>query len=390
MNSSSELTQAIKTEAHRLGFHLVGITNPDQPLHLDRYEQWLDAGHHGGMAWMATDRARKRRANPRLILPECKSLLMLGIRYQPSPLRPSPNGRGIGGEGKIASYAQGDDYHDVLPVRLRALVSFIEEMAGEKVPNRCYTDTGPILERELAQRAGLGWIGKNTNLINPEVGSYFLLAEILLGIDLVPDDPFTADHCGSCTRCIKACPTDCILPNRTIDSNQCISYLTIELKESIAQDLRPKMGDWIFGCDICQQVCPWNIRFSPPNGDLAFAPRSGLVQPTLKDELLLSPEGFNRKFKRNPIKRTKRRAYLRNIAVALGNQGNPAAVPILGEALNDLEPLIRSHAAWALGQIGGAEATDALQSAAAKEENQRVFIEIQNALTTAKGSQKTT
>ncbi len=383
MNSASELTQAIKTEAHRLGFHLVGITTPDQPLHLDSYEQWLDAGHHGKMDWMATNRACQRRANPRLILPECVSILVLGILYNAPPSVPPDFGGKTGG---VASYAWGDDYHDVLPIRLRALVSFIEEIVGEKVPNRWYTDTGPILERELAQRAGLGWIGKNTNLINPKVGSYFLLAEILLGIDLVPDEPFTTDHCGSCKRCIEACPTDCILPNRTIDSNRCISYLTIELKEAIPQALRSKIGDWVFGCDICQQVCPWNIRFSPPEGDPAFAPRSGLIRPSLKDELLLGPEEFNRKFKGNPIKRTKRRGYLRNIAIALGNMGNPTAVPILSEALNDPEPLIRGHAAWALGQIGAAEAADALQSAAAREENRFVIHEIQTALMTAKGS----
>ncbi|MBC8508939.1 MAG: tRNA epoxyqueuosine(34) reductase QueG [Anaerolineales bacterium] len=386
MNSSSELTQAVKEEARRLGFHHVGVTTPDPPSHLDTYEQWLTKDHHGDMAWMATERARQRRANPRLILPECESILMLGILYQPSPLRPSPNGRGVGGEGKIASYAWGDDYHDVLPDRLRSLVSFIEYKTGQTIPNRWYTDTGPILERELAQRAGLGWIGKNTNLINPKGGSYFLLAEILLGIELSPDEPLISDHCGSCTRCIEACPTDCILPNRTIDSNRCISYLTIELKEPIPQDLRPQIGDWIFGCDICQQVCPWNIRFSPANGDPAFEPRSGLVQLTLKDELLLSPEEFNRKFKGNPVKRTKRRGYLRNIAIALGNMGNPAAVPILSEALKDFEPLIRGHAAWALGQIGGAEATNALQFAAVVEENHVVINEIQNALSITKGT----
>ncbi len=386
MISSSELTRAIKEEAHRLGFHLVGITTPDPPSHLDTYERWLDADNHGDMAWMASERARQRRADPRLILPECRSILVLGIRHSSSLPQ---NSGGDGRAGRIASYAWGDDYHNVLPDRLRALVSFIEEKVGEAIPNRWYTDTGPILERELAQRAGLGWIGKNTNLINPKIGSYFLLAEVFLGIELLPDNPFIPDHCGSCTRCIDACPTECILPNRTIDANRCISYLTIEQKGFIPGELRSKMGDWIFGCDICQQVCPWNLRFSHTKGDAAFNPRSGLVQSILKDELSLSPEAFNRKFKGNPIKRTKRRGYLRNIAIALGNLKNPDAVPALADALKDFEPLIRGHAAWALGQIGGKEAIDALQSAEV-EENHSVINEILNALSLSKRAKKST
>ena len=169
---------------------------------------------------------------------------------------------------RIASYAHGDDYHDILPARMKELVQFIEEQVGGPVQNRYYTDTGPILERDLAQRAGIGWIGKNTCLINPKQGSYFLLSEILLDLELEPDPPFTTDHCGTCTRCIEACPTDCILPNRTLDARRCISYLTIELKDDIPLELRDKIGDWVFGCDICQQVCPWN-RFAA-EGDPAF------------------------------------------------------------------------------------------------------------------------
>jgi epoxyqueuosine reductase len=386
MISSSELTQSIREEADRLGFHLVGITTPDPPPHLDAFEQWLDEGRHGQMEWMASNRARQRRANPRLILSECQSIVVLGIRHD----TPSSDSTEMSKEnGKVASYAWGEDYHDVIPDRLAKIVSFIEGKLGHSIPNRCYTDTGPILEREIAQRAGLGWIGKNTNLINPKIGSYFLLAEILLGIELIPDTPFPKDQCGSCTRCIEACPTDCILPNRTIDANRCISYLTIEHRGIIPVELRQKIDDWIFGCDICQEVCPWNQRFSPPQGDSAFQPRFGLARPTLMDELALSPEAFNRKFKGNPVKRTKRRGYLRNVAIAFGNSPQRDAIQILAKALSDPEPLVRGHAAWALGQIGGDEAMLALKTALQTEGDEQVRAEIQQSLTTSKDTELT-
>jgi epoxyqueuosine reductase len=233
------------------------------------------------------------------------------------------------------------------------------------------------LERDLAQRAGLGWIGKNTCLINPAQGSYILLAEILMGIDLEPDPPFTADRCGTCTRCIDACPTACILPDRTIDAASCISYLTIELKNLIPAELRPQMKNWIFGCDICQQVCPWNQRFATSTSDQVFVRRPDVAYSDLMAELLLSPQEFNRKFKGNPIKRAKRRGYLRNVAVALGNLKSHAAVrPLVNTLLNESEPLVRGHAAWALGQIGGELAWQALNEAEGREEDPYVLEEI--------------
>jgi epoxyqueuosine reductase len=379
-----ELAERIKAEARRLGFLLVGITTPEPPPHLDVYQTWLEAGRHGEMGYLASDQARQRRADPRLILPECKSILCLGIRYYDSRAagdHPDPAAQNT---GRVASYAWGDDYHDVLPERLQALVGFIEEQVEHAVPNRWYTDTGPILERDLAQRAGLGWQGKNTCLINPQHGSYFLLAEILLGLELEPDPPMLTDHCGSCTRCLDACPTGCILPDRTLDASRCISYLTIELKGSIPEDLRPHIGEWAFGCDICQQVCPWNERFSRLTGDAAFSPRPGLPLPDLLRELEHTPASFNLKFKGSPIKRTKLRGYVRNIAVALGNSGNPAAVAALGRALQvEPEPLVRAHAAWALGQIGGSEALQALRSAQFAEIDAHVSQNIRSALVTA-------
>ena len=345
-----DLKEKIKAKSRQLGFTLAGVTTPEPPPHYSTFEHWLSQGHHGMMNYLATETSRARRADPREILPECKSILVLATPYSP-PSRAERSaseveaGRGDGGE--VASYAWGDDYHDILPARMKELVQFIEEQVGGPVKNRYYTDTGPILERDLAQRAGIGWIGKNTCLINPKQGSYLLLSEILLDLALEPDPPLVTDHCGTCTRCITACPTQCILPDRTIDARLCISYLTIELKDDIPTELRPLIGDWVFGCDICQMVCPWN-RFAV-EGDPAFGDRD----PThsLTDELALTPQEFNQRFKQTPVKRAKRRGYLRNVAVALGNTGDMHALPVLNRALEDPEPLVREHAKWAMEEI---------------------------------------
>ncbi len=351
---TTALKQSILNEAHRLGFTLAGVTTPDPPHHFSNFERWLAQGRHGDMAYLATERSRFRRADPKQILFECKSILVLGIPYNRA--RAALSGESEANEvevrnrGRVASYALGDDYHIILPPRLRTLVAFIETQVGHPVPNRYYTDTGPVLERDLAQRAGLGWIGKNTCLINPRTGSYFLIAEILLDLDLEPDPPFATDHCGTCARCLDACPTDCILPDRTLDARRCISYLTIELKDDIPENLRPLMQDWIFGCDICQQVCPWN-RFAAPEGDASFRPRSGFARPNLVHILASTPESFNRQFKHSPIHRAKRRGFLRNAAVALGNIGDEESLPALERASNDSEPLVQKHARWAKEQI---------------------------------------
>jgi len=343
-----DLKQTIKEKARQLGFILAGVTTPDPPPHYSTFENWLAQNRHGMMDYLATDRSRLRRADPREILPECKSILVLATPY------PSPRGRGMSegqGEGEItgniASYALGDDYHDVLPRRMKELVQFIEEQVGYAIKNRWYTDTGPILERDLAQRAGIGWIGKNTCLIHPKHGSYFLLSEILLDLDLEPDAPFVTDHCGTCTRCIDACPTDCILPDRTINARRCISYLTIELKDDIPTELREKVGDWIFGCDVCQMVCPWN-RFAG-EGDAVFDEKS--PPRSLTEELTLTSQAFNQRFKGTPIQRSRRRGYLRNVVVALGNTSDTYALPMLQKVLNDEEPTVREHAGWAIEQI---------------------------------------
>jgi epoxyqueuosine reductase len=372
------LSELVKAEAARLGFSPVGITDAGAPEHYGFFTAWLDRGYHGEMDYLATERARTRRADPRRILPDCESILVLGYPYD----RPRPGENTPGTDrGRIASYAWGTDYHDIIQEKLQELVTFIEIEAGRPVPNRCYVDTGPVLERDLAQRAGLGWIGKNTCLIHPKAGSTFFLAEILLGCRLEPDPPFTSDHCGTCTRCIEACPTDCILPDRTLDASRCISYLTIELKNPIPEPLRTQMGDWVFGCDVCQEVCPWNIRFAPDRGDPALASDPEIGRPDLVDELAMDLKAFNRKFKGSAVKRPKRRGYLRNVAVALGNSGSSAAVPGLEKALlEDDEPLVRGHAAWALGRIGGDRASAALGRAAGVEVDPYVQAEIDSAL----------
>ncbi len=344
------LKQAIKEKARRLGFPLAGVTSPDPPPHISIFERWLDAGRHGEMGYLADERGRTRRADPRTILSECQSILVLAAPYHDPKAAEASDESGPGPNGRVAAYAWGDDYHTVFPPRLQELVTFIEEQVGHSVPNRYYTDTGPLLERDLAQSAGLGWIGKNTCLINPKQGSYFLLAEILLGLELEPDPPFNTDHCGTCTRCIDACPTECILPDRTIDARRCISYLTIELKDNIPGEMRPMLGDWVFGCDVCQMVCPWN-RFASPEGDASFAPRPDVPTPNLIRELELTPEGFNRKFKNSPLKRAKRRGYLRNVAVAAGNSEDEQAIPGLEKAQNDEEELVRDHATWAMKRV---------------------------------------
>ena len=352
--SPSSIRQAIERESRRLGFELFGVTTPDPPHYYPIFENWLAAGRNAEMAFLASERSRQCRSDPRRILPECQSILMLGIRYA------APGSKAVSSKqaedrlfGRTAAFTWGEDYHDVIPERLAKLGEFIENLAGRPVAQRIYTDSGPLLERELAQRAGLGWKGKNACLINPKLGSFFLLGEILLDLALEPDQPFTKDQCGSCRRCLDACPTGCIQPDRTIDASRCIAYLTIELKGSIPESLRPRIGERILGCDICQQVCPWNRRAMESLGDAAFMTRLEAARPDLLAEIALTASDFNRKAKGSLLQHAKRRGYLRSVAAALGCTRDERAVPALGKALVDPEPLVRSHSAWALGQIAG-------------------------------------
>lgn len=374
-NRPSDLRTFLQVQARQLGFAWLGVTSPEPPPHLAAFEAWLENGWQGEMAYLATERSRGRRADPRQILPECRSILLLAAPYAMPASQEPPDKL----HGQIAAYAWGEDYHEVLIERLRRLMQALADRLGYLPAYRLYTDTGPVLERDLAQRAGLGWIGRNTCLIHPQRGSYFFLAEVLLDLELPLDPPFTADYCGRCTRCLQACPTGCLQPDRRLEARRCISYWTIELKGPIPREERPLLGNWIFGCDICQQVCPWNRRFAPTQAPLAeFAPRPGLVWPELTAELRLTEEEFRHKFRGSPVKRARRRGYLRNVAIALGNSGDRQAIPALYEVLqHEPEPLVRGHAAWALGQLGARQQLERCLSA---EPDPYVQAEIRQAL----------
>ena len=369
------LKNDLQAEAQRLGFSLFGVTAPVAPPHFAVFEDWLSAGRQGEMRYLASAKARFLRADPRrIMMPSCQSILVLGMRYpRPAPYRA---GTGEPGRGRVAAYACGEDYHLVIPPRLAELAERLETIAGRPVTSRSYTDTGAILEHDYAQLAGLGWTAKNTCLISPGQGSYFLLAELLVDLEIQPDPPFIPERCGTCRRCIEACPTHCILSNRTLDAPRCISYQTIENKGVIPLEIRSQMGNLVFGCDICQQVCPWN-HFAPDENEPLFNPRPGLPEPVLREELHLSQADFSRRFKNSPIKRARRAGYLRNVAVALGNQRDPAALPDLAWIMeNEPEVIIRAHAAWAMGEIGGSSAVKMLDQASKEEEDPGVSAEI--------------
>jgi epoxyqueuosine reductase len=367
------LTARIKAEAYRLGFDLVGITNPDPPPHMNVYRSWLADGHHAGMAYLATERAVQRRTDPQLILPNCQSVIVLGSNYLTEAALNMATLPSI----QVAAYALGEDYHQTLVNQMNKLVQFIESAFGEAISTRVYTDTGPILEREFAQRAGLGWIGKNTCLIHPRLGSYFLLAEILLDVQLVADVPFQHDRCGSCTRCINACPTSCILPDRTLDARRCISYLTIEEKGSVPHEMRSAVDKWVFGCDICQQVCPWNQRFAQTTNTPTFQPNAFTKAADLGKYFELQPDQWKETLMGSPLQRPKRAGLLRNAAIVAGNMRSQELIPQLVASLNnDPEPLVRTHAAWALTQISGKQVLEHLNHALTTEHDPFVKEEI--------------
>jgi epoxyqueuosine reductase len=376
MNQGQKLARAIKERARGLGFQLVGISHPSPLPGFERYQRWLAAGHHGGMQYLAKERALTARQDPRKLMPNCRAILSLAANHTPVP-RPHDQP----GQGRIAAYALGEDYHDVLVQRLKALMRWLEKRLGRPVEHRIYTDTGPLLERELAQRAGLGWIGKNACLINPQWGSYLFLAEVLLDLALPADEPFLWDRCGSCRRCIEACPTQCILPDRTVDARRCISYLTIEHRGAIDPSLRNLMDAWVFGCDICQQVCPWNVRFARPTQDPAFQPRPALQAPDLVWFLKLDRATYRGALRGSPLKRARFEGLLRNAIIAAANNGDPQLVPALISVLRCAGPPdLRALAAWALGGIPSRQARHALRQALASEGDPEVRQAVEQAL----------
>jgi epoxyqueuosine reductase len=347
------LKEFIRQRARELGFDDCRFTTAAPPDHAPEFQQWLAQNQHGEMTWL--QRNAHKRIDPQQVLPGMKSVIALAVSYVQSPKSKvqSPSTphapRPAESSGVIARYAQFTDYHDVIAERLRELTNFVNQLGGTETRSLWYVDTGPILERDFAQRAGLGFVGKHTNLISRSLGNWIFLSEIITTLELEPDAP-GHNHCGKCTRCITACPTNAITAPFNVDARRCISYLTIELKGSIPHELRPLIGNRVYGCDDCLAVCPWN-RFAREGAMMKPHARSELSAPELLQLLALDDSDFKKMFAGTPVLRTKRRGLLRNVCVALGNVGDERSLPALEKAAQDHEPLIREHAAWAIAQI---------------------------------------
>ena len=328
----------IRTAAKELGFALCGFATAKRAPHANALERWLEAGNQASMEWM--QRTAEDRMSPDRVLPGVQSVVVLATNYfhKDPPITP--------GTGRIARYAWSDDYHEVIRPRLEALS---DRMAGSGGTQRCYVDSGPVLERDWAAACGVSWHGKSTMGIHPQLGTWFFLSVIFTTLEFEPDEPLP-DRCGRCTRCIEACPTDAITAPHQLDARRCISFLTIENKGPIPEEFRETMGDRIFGCDDCLDACPWN-RFAQASHDAALQPRPDILEKPLRELLTLDDPGFKVLFRRSPILRAKRRGFLRNVCVALGNVGTPEDLPALHTAAHDHEPLVREHAAWAVAKI---------------------------------------
>lgn len=382
--TTTSLSIRIREHARALGFDPVGIAPVEGSAHGDFYRRWLEEGRHGEMGYLAREDAVATRLDPRAAWPGVRTAVVVGLSYaQPGhdPGSDDPS-RGI-----ISRYARGRDYHKVLKKKLLQLLTWLEGEVGHDLPiARAYVDTGPVFERELASRAGLGWQGRNTMLIHPRRGSFFFLGTLLLELELDYDAPFTENRCGSCTACVEACPTEALLGRDeagapVIDATRCIAYLTIEQRGAIPRELRPLIGNRIFGCDICQEVCPWNGgKFVQLTRERDLLPREGMSGPELIRLMEMSDEEWDRFSQGSPVRRAKRAGFLRNVAVALGNWGAAEAVAVLVRALGDEEPLVRGHAAWALGRVASGEARRALEERLEVEDDPFVREEIAAAL----------
>lgn len=345
----------VKARAGELGFSFAGVTPAVPSPQLDAYLRWIDAGYHGAMGYLARPDRIVRRQDLEVILPGARSLIMVGLDYAsliPTDVLADP------ARGRISGYAWQADYHDVMTPRLEALAAWLRQETGRDLAHRVYVDTGALLERSHGQQAGLGFIGKNTMLIHPRRGSQFFLGEIITTFEFPEfDAPYPLPEeggisCGGCTRCLNACPTAAFPAPRVLDARRCISYLTIEHKGAIPEALRPQMGNWVYGCDVCQTVCPFN-RFALPTAETAFQPLSvDAVAPPLVELLALTEEQFATRYAGSPVKRIKRERLVRNACIAAGNWGGAAAVPLLERLLADDSALVREHAAWALARCG--------------------------------------
>lgn len=344
-STGTEIKERLVQQACKIGFDSCRITRCSSPAHAEEFSEWLSRGAHGEMGYMA--RGEEKRRDPQMILPGASSIVVLAMNYFQGKTLATEAGAATA--GKIARYAWGGDYHDVIEEKLKKIDQFLRQFGGEQ---KCYVDTGPILERDHAAAAGIGWHGKSTMLIDERLGTWFFLAEIITTLELPQDEP-ARERCGTCERCIKACPTGAITAPHKLDARRCISYLTIELKHAIPLELRPLIGDRIFGCDDCLDACPWN-RFAQISRETAFAarnPNRTMNAFSLRDYLALNETEFRSLFRNSPIERIKRRGFLRNVCVALGNIGTGEDLPALRRAVDDAEPLIAEHAAWAIERI---------------------------------------
>jgi len=339
---NEELKKDLIAYARELGFDSCRITGCAAPGHVSEFRTWLRKGAAGEMSYM--ERGEEKRCDPQKVLPGARSIVVLALNYwQGGPATPKAFGAAT---GRIARYAWGDDYHEVISQKLDKIDNFLRRFGGTQ---KSYVDTGPILERDHAAEAGIGWHGKSTMLIDTRLGTWFFLGETLTTLEL-PPDPQQRDRCGTCERCIQACPTGAITAPHRLDARRCISYLTIELKGSIPVELRPLIGNRIFGCDDCLDACPWN-RFAQASRETAFSARPSTTGMLLRDYLKLNDAEFRGLFRNSPIKRIKRRGLLRNVCVALGNVGSLADLSALRRAASDPDELIAEHAAWAIERI---------------------------------------